>query len=75
MANNELIKGVDTFLLYGVESTFNTAVAAVTHLGLVTNFTPNINRQVQENRGFKGTTTCGQEVAKYTLGQLSCTET
>lgn len=69
MANSEKTGGADSYLLYGVESTYG--VAAVTidqHIGLILNTTPKINRNVQERRGLKGTTTGGQEVAKYTLG-------
>lgn len=68
MANTEKTAGADSYLLFGVESTYGTAVAAVTHLGLVQKPSFKINRNVTENRGLKGTSTGGQEVAKYTLG-------
>ena len=67
-ANVEVIGGAETYLLYGVETTYGTAVNAVTHIGLVQSTTPKINRNIKENVGLKGTTTGGQETAKYTLG-------
>lgn len=71
MANTEKTAGADSYLLYGVESTFGTAATTIDqHLGLVqTANVGKINRNIQSNRGLKGTTTGGQEVAKYTLGQ------
>lgn len=68
MVNTEKTAGADSYLLYGVETTYGTAVPAITHMGLVQTATPKLNRNVQENRGLKGTTTGGQEVAKYTIG-------
>jgi len=71
MVNTEKIAGVDSYVLYGVESTYATAVTADTHLGLIQSFTPTIDRQVNEARGLKGSTTGGQGVMKYTLGQFT----
>ena len=70
MANTEKTSGADSYLLYGVETTFGTAATTINkHLGLVqTMNVGKINRNIQSNRGLKGTTTGGQEVAKYTLG-------
>ena len=68
IANVEVTGGADTYLLYGVESTYGTAVSATAHIGLVLNTTPKINRNIKENVGLKGTSTGGQETAKYTLG-------
>lgn len=69
MVNQEKTSGADSYLLYGVESTYGTVVAADTHLGLIQSVNiGKINRNIISNRGLKGTTTGGQEVAKYTLG-------
>ncbi len=69
MANTEKTAGADSYLLYGPETVYGTAVVPTLHLGLVqTSNVGRINRNVQPNRGLKGTTTGGQEVAKYTLG-------
>jgi len=69
MANTEKTGGADSYLLYGVETTYGTAASTIDqHIGLVQNTTPKINRNIQENVGLKGTTTGGQETAKYTLG-------
>ena len=70
MVNTEKTSGADSYLLYGVETTFGIAASTIDqHLGLVqTANVGKINRNIQFNRGLKGTTTGGQEVAKYTLG-------
>ncbi len=67
-ANFEQTAGASSYLLYGVETTYGDAVSTDTHIGLVQNTTPKINRNIKENVGLKGTTTGGQETAKYTLG-------
>ncbi|KKM97738.1 hypothetical protein LCGC14_1165020 [marine sediment metagenome] len=69
-ANTEAIAGVHSYLLYGKESTYNNAVAVTTHLGLVTNFRPSITNNMQSHRGFKGDTTGGRDVVKWTPGVL-----
>ena len=48
MANTEKTGGADSYLLYGVESTYGTAVPAITHIGLIQNTTPKINRNIKE---------------------------
>ena len=68
MANTELIAGVDSFLTFGTESTFGTAVAGDTHLGLVTSFNPTFNRNAQEHRGFVGSDGGGQLPEATTSG-------
>jgi hypothetical protein len=70
LANSEAISGQNTYLLYGEESAYNTAVAVNTHLGLVKNFKPNINNNIYEARGFTGTTTGGRNVVKFVPGKL-----
>lgn len=70
MVNTEQTAGASTYLLYGVETTYGVAASTIDqHLGLIQTTNPGkINRNVQENRGLKGTTTGGQSVANYTLG-------
>jgi hypothetical protein len=75
MANAEAIGGVHSYILYGEESTYNTAVAVDTHFGLVTNFKPNINNNLKGNRGFVGTSSGGRNVVKFTAGQLDISGT
>jgi hypothetical protein len=70
MANAEAVSGVHSYLLYGKESTYNTAVAVTTHLGLVSSFRHNINNNMQEQRAFVGTTTGGRDIVKFTYGKL-----
>ena len=60
MANTELIAGVDSFLTFGTESTFGTAVVGDTGLGLVTSFNPTFNRNAKEHEGFTGSDGGGQ---------------
>lgn len=68
MVNTELIAGVDSFLTFGTESTFGTAVAGDTHLGLVQNFNPTKSRDAKEHRGFVGSDGGGQLPEKTTTG-------
>ena len=70
MANSEAIAGVHSYVLYGEETTYNTAVSTDTHFGLITSFKSSINNNMSENRGFKGTTTGGRDVVKFTAGKL-----
>lgn len=70
MANSESVAGVHSYLLYGKETTYNSAVATTAHLGLVQSFRSNINSNLQENRGFVGTTSGGRDVVKFTPGKL-----
>ena len=70
MANSEAIGGVHSYLLYGAETVYNTAVATTTHLGLLTSFKSSIVNNLTENRGFVGTTTGGRDVVKFTSGKL-----
>ena len=68
MANNELISGVDDFLTFGTESTFGTAVAGDTQLGLVQNFNTTLSRDAKEHYGFVGANGGGQLPEKTTSG-------
>lgn len=68
MVNQEQIAGVDSFLTFGTESTFGTAVVGDTHLGLVQNFNRTISRDAKEHRGFVGSDGGGQLPEKTTSG-------
>lgn len=74
MVNQEKVGGVDSYLLFGEETTFGTAASSITStLGLIQNFNPTINRSVQEHRGFVGSNGGGQGVEKFTLGSFAGT--
>lgn len=69
MANQELIAGVDSFTLFGVESTYGTKASTINkHLGLVTSFNAKHNKNVKEHKGFVGADGGGQETVKFTTG-------
>ena len=69
MAQSEGVAGVDSFVLIGQESTFDTEQTTVaTHLGLITDFQTSFSNSKTDNFGFKGTTTGGRNVAKVTTG-------
>jgi hypothetical protein len=70
MANSEALAGVHSWVLYGAESTFNTAVAVTTHFGLKTNFKGTINNNLVAQRGFVGTSTGGRSAYSFTPGKL-----
>lgn len=70
MPNSEAVSGVHSYLLYGKETTYASAVSRNLHLGLVTSVKPTINSQMQPNRGLSGTTTGGREVFSFTPGTL-----
>ncbi len=73
MANAEVISGVDTYILYGAESAYGTAVSTTTMFGgLIQSASFEIDRQVSEHAGFAGTGTIdGRQTAKYTTGTVS----
>lgn len=71
MVNRELIAGVDSFLLFGTESTFGTKASTIDQpLGLITDFRPRITRNAIEHRGFTGSTSGGQLPEKVTTGNF-----
>ena len=70
MAQSEGVSGVDSYLLYGEESTYNTAVTADTHFGLIKSFSPRTTNSNNYTRGFVGTTTGGRNVAKVVPGRV-----
>ena len=59
--------GVDTFLLYGNETTYGTAGTTDQVFGLVQSVTPTSKRNLIQVRGFVGTTESGRQ-AKKVLG-------
>jgi hypothetical protein len=67
--NSEAVSGVHSFLLYGEETAFNTAVTANTHFGLVKNFSPKTNNSNVYLRGMRGTTTGGRNVVGFVGGK------
>jgi len=72
MANTEAIGGVDSFLLYAEEATYNTDPGSgYAHFGLVKSFKATPNNEVTKLRGFSGTTTGGRDVAHFVPGKLS----
>jgi hypothetical protein len=71
MANSEGVAGVDSFVLIGQETAYNTEQATcVTHLGLIKSFSPRVTNSNTYQRGFKGTTTGGRNVAKAVAGKV-----
>jgi len=70
MVNTELIAGVDSFVLFGVESTFGTKASTIaTSLGLIQNFSSTQTRGAREHRGFVGSSgSDGQLPNKTTSG-------
>lgn len=71
MANAELISGVDSFVLFGTETTFGTKASSVnTHLGLVMDFSSTITRNATEHRGFVGSSGGGQLPEELTSGRF-----
>ena len=70
MANTEQVAGVGSYLLYGEETTFGTAVTTDTHFGYVTNLSPTLDNSNTYRRSFVGTTTGGRDVAKILPGVI-----
>ena len=70
MANAEKIAGVNSYILYGAESTYGTAVSTTKHFGLVTSFKPSLKNNLILGRSFKGTSTGGRNVAKVVGGKF-----
>jgi len=72
MANSERVAGVNTYILYGAESTFGTAVTAnLVFGGLIQSSSFDVDRQIQTHRGFAGTTLGdGRVVKKFTTGTV-----
>lgn len=73
MANSEMVAGRDSYVLYGAESTYGTAVSAASAWqGLIASANFDVDRQVVEHRGFAGTATgAGRIVNEFTTSTLS----
>ena len=69
MANSEGVSGVDSYLIYGAETAYNTAVAATIQFGLVTNFSPSTTNNNTYRRGFTGGGQSGRDVIKVLPGK------
>lgn len=76
-ANSEVIGGVDTFILYGAESSYGTAVTPTLMFGgLIQRSNFSVDRQNTEHAGFAGTGTAdGRKTAKYTPGTVATRST
>lgn len=71
MAQTEAIGGVDSYLLYAEESTYNTDPGSgYAHFGLVKSFKPSVNNEVTKLRGFVGSSSGGRDVAHFVPGKL-----
>jgi hypothetical protein len=68
---SEGIAGVDSYLLYGEESTLGTAGTPNKHFGLVRSFNAEANNNTSYRRGFKGSASGGRDVAKPVYGAVS----
>lgn len=67
--NTPITAGVQSYILYGEETTFNTAVVPDKHFGLSTNIEINLKNNLKSNRGFKGSTTGGRDALSFTAGK------
>jgi len=74
MANTEAVGGVDTFLLYAEESTYNSDPGSgYVHFGHIKRFSHTPSNNMYYGRSFKGTTTGGRDIAKFAAGKLGVT--
>jgi len=58
-------------VLYGEETSYKTGATINTHFGLDTNFAASLNNNLNGRRGFKGSTTSGRDVQKFTSGKAT----
>ncbi len=64
--------GIDSYILYGVESVYKTVASSVaTQFGIVQNVTPNKKNGLIQVRGMKGTTTGGRDLIKSLGGKVT----
>ncbi len=68
--NKPITSGINTYVLYGEESTHKTGVTPATHFGLDTNFAASLNNNLNGRRGFKGSSTSGRDVQKFVSGRV-----
>jgi hypothetical protein len=69
MANRPITGGVQSYVLWKAETTFNSAETPDAHFGLDTNFEHNFKNNMKLNRGFKGSATSGRDAQKFTSGK------
>ncbi|MFZ5988882.1 MAG: phage tail tube protein [Bacillota bacterium] len=69
MANAEKIGGVNTYVLYGDESTYGTAGTVDTHFGLIQSFTPSQKNNLIKHRGFVNSASGGRDIARVSAGK------
>jgi hypothetical protein len=73
MANAEKVAGVQSYFLYGAETTYGTGVTPDSHFGIVTSIRPDIKNNLLTSRGFRGTSTGGRNIAKVVGGKVETT--
>lgn len=61
--------GSKSYILWDIETTYNTAVASTQHFGLDANFEHNFKNNMKSNKGFKGSTSGGRDTSKFTSGK------
>jgi hypothetical protein len=70
MANTEKVAGVDSYLLYGTESTYGTAGTINATFGLVQSFSPSSKNNYIKMRGFSDGTNNGRDVSHVVAGKF-----
>lgn len=72
MANSEAMAGIDSYILTGEETVYNTEQTTVNqHFGILKNFKAKIENGNTYSRGFVGTTTGGRNIAKTIPGKIA----
>jgi hypothetical protein len=71
MANTPRTAGVYSYVLYKAETTYGTEVTPDTHFGLVNNFSRPFSNNLNNRRGFKGSSTSGRDIQQYVAGKAS----
>lgn len=75
MVNTEQVAGVSSFVIYGKETTYNTAVTPTAHFGILQTFKPNLDNSTTGHRGFKDGTYDGRNIVKFTHGVATISST
>lgn len=70
MANAEKVAGVNSYVLYGAESTYGTAAAATLPFGLIRNISPTLKNNLIVSRGFAGSASGGRNAAVVQGGKF-----
>lgn len=71
--NRPITTGVQSFVLWGKETTYKAVTTPTKHFGLETNFEPSLNNNMKSNRGFKGSASGGRKALKFTSGKAEST--